>query len=136
MAQIFQWDPSKLSIHVDKMDQEHIKLIDIMNKLATRYEEKAPFSDLQKIAKELQSWTVEHFAHEEKFFDTLEGYTQAKVHKAIHKDLLTKLEEHIKTFEKTKTLDDAFFRFLKVWLTAHIAGIDMKYGDIASKKAA
>jgi hemerythrin-like metal-binding protein len=135
MAHIFQWDPSKLSIHVDKMDQEHIKLINLMNKLSTRYEEKAPFTELVSIAKELQNWTITHFDHEEKFFDTL-PYAHANVHKKIHKDLLAKLDEHVKNFEKTKTLTDEFFRFLKVWLTAHIAGIDMKYGEIANKKAA
>jgi hemerythrin-like metal-binding protein len=135
MAHIFQWDPSKLSIHVDKMDQEHIKLINLMNKLATRHEEKAPHSELVSIAKELQSWTITHFDHEEKFFDTL-PYSHANVHKKIHKDLLAKLDDHVKTFEKSKTLTDEFFRFLKVWLTAHIAGIDMKYGEIANKKAA
>lgn len=135
MAHIFQWDPSKLSIHVDKMDQEHIKLINLMNKLATRYEEKAPFTELVSIAKELQNWTITHFDHEEKFFDTL-PYSHANVHKKIHKDLLAKLDEHIKNFEKNKTLSDEFFRFLKVWLTAHIAGIDMKYGEIANKKSA
>lgn len=134
-ANQFQWDPSKLSVHVDKMDQEHIKLINLMNKLATRHEEKAPFTELASLAKELQNWTITHFDHEEKFFETL-PYTQANVHKKIHKDLLAKLEEHVKTFEKTKTLPDDFFRFLKVWLTAHIAGIDIKYGEIASKKAA
>jgi hemerythrin-like metal-binding protein len=117
------------------MDQEHIKLINLMNKLATRYEEKAPFTELVSIAKELQNWTITHFDHEEKFFDTL-PYSHANVHKKIHKDLLAKLDEHVKNFEKTKTLTDEFFRFLKVWLTAHIAGIDMKYGEIANKKTA
>jgi len=135
MAHIFQWDPNKLSIHVDKMDQEHIKLINLMNKLATRNEEKAPFTELVSIAKELQNWTITHFDHEEKFFDTL-PYSHANVHKKIHKDLLAKLDEHVKNFEKSKTLTDEFFRFLKVWLTAHIAGIDMKYGEIANKKSA
>lgn len=135
MAQIFQWDPNKFSVHVDQMDQEHIKLINLMNKLATRHEEKADFSELASIAKELQNWTVTHFAHEEKFFDSL-PYNQANVHKKIHKDLLAKLEEHVRHFEKTKTLGDDLFRFLKVWLTAHIAGIDMKYGEIANKKSA
>jgi hemerythrin-like metal-binding protein len=135
MAHIFQWDPSKLSVHVDKMDQEHIKLINLMNKLASRYEEKAPFNELLNIAKELQSWTITHFEHEEKFFDSI-PYNDSKMHKNIHKDLLAKLEDQLKNFEKTKTLSDDFFRFLKVWLTAHIAGIDMKYGNVVRKKAA
>ena len=129
----FKWDPVRLTTHVDAMDHEHKKLIDIMNKLHERHEAKATKSELVAIVKELAAWTTTHFEHEEKFFDTL-PYTHANVHKKIHKDLLERLKGHAQEFEKSGVLTPAFFQFLKTWLTAHIMGIDTKYGEIAAKK--
>lgn len=130
----FKWDQERLTTHVDAMDHEHKKLIDIMNRLYERHEAKASKNELASIVRELVSWTVTHFEHEEKFFDTL-AYSQASVHKKIHKDLIQRLKEHGAEFEKTGQLTPAFFQFLKTWLTAHIMGIDTKYGVIASQKA-
>lgn len=130
----FKWDKERLTTHVDAMDNEHKKLIDIMNRLYERHEAKATKNELGSIVRELVSWTVTHFDHEEKFFDTLD-YSQASVHKKIHKDLIQRLKDHGAEFEKTGQLTPAFFQFLKTWLTAHIMGIDTKYGVIASQKA-
>jgi hemerythrin-like metal-binding protein len=127
----FKWDKERLTTHVDAMDQEHIKLIDIMNHLYARHEAKATKSELSSIIRELASWTTTHFDHEEKFFATL-PYTQASVHKKIHHDLLERLRQHQAEFEKSGQLTPDFFRFLKTWLTAHIMGIDTKYGVIAA----
>jgi hemerythrin-like metal-binding protein len=130
----FKWDKERLTTHVEAMDNEHIKLINIMNKLYERQEAKAGKAELLVLIKELGAWTVTHFQHEEKFFDTL-AYSQANVHKKIHKDLLERFMGHQAEFEKTGVLSPAFFQFLKTWLTAHIMGIDIKYGEIAAKKA-
>ena len=37
----FKWDQEKLSTHVDAMDNEHKKLVEIMNRLYERSEAKA-----------------------------------------------------------------------------------------------
>lgn len=130
----FKWDPIKLTTQVDEMDKEHIKLIDIMNRLHERNEAKAPKAELSQLVNELASWTITHFAHEEKFFDTL-PYSHSAVHKKIHKDLIARLQGHQAEFAKTGVLAPTFFQFLKTWLTAHIMGVDTKYGEIASRKA-
>ncbi|WP_413558836.1 bacteriohemerythrin [Bdellovibrio sp. HCB209] len=131
----FKWDQERLTTHVDAMDNEHKKLIEIMNRLHDRYEAKAGKAELGPLVKELGSWTVTHFQHEERFFDTLD-YPQASVHKKIHKDLLERFTGHAAEFEKTGHLTPEFFQFLKTWLTAHIMGIDHKYGEVAHKKSA
>lgn len=131
----FKWDQSRLTTHVDAMDNEHKKLIEIMNKLYDRNENKAGKAELAAIVRELASWTVTHFEHEEKFFDTL-PYSHATVHKKIHRDLIERLKGHQAEFEKTGTLSPAFFQFLKTWLTAHIMGVDTKYGEVATKRSA
>ena len=37
--------------------------------------------------------------------------------------------DHKLRFEASGVLSNDFFAFLKVWLKAHICGIDMKYGQ-------
>lgn len=131
----FTWDPKRFSVHVDKMDLEHQKIITLMNELYTKNEQKASKSELSKSVKALFEFTVQHFEHEEKFFSSI-PYDQASVHKKIHQDLLGKLKDHAAKFEASGVLTNDFFAFLKMWLSAHIAGIDMKYGEVAKKKAA
>ena len=46
----------------------------------------------------------------------------------IHKDLLDKFTDHYQIMVSTGKLNDKFFSFLKLWLSAHIQGIDVKYG--------
>ncbi|HEY1079517.1 MAG TPA: hypothetical protein VGE46_05450, partial [Bdellovibrio sp.] len=57
----FKWDQEKLSTHVDAMDNEHKKLVEIMNRLFERSEAKAPKQELKTLINELGSWTVTHF---------------------------------------------------------------------------
>ena len=48
-------------------------------------------------------------------------------HKIIHQQLLKQVQDYVADFKKTGALTDAFFKFLAVWLTSHIRGIDTKY---------
>lgn len=132
----FVWDPSKYSVHVMAMDQEHQELIKIMNRLYEKADSNADKSVVGPILKELGEFVLKHFADEEAFFDKLQNYDKKEVHKQIHKDLVDKFLVHAGKFEQTGKLTPDFFAFLKVWLTAHIAGVDMKYGEAAGNKAA
>ena len=62
------------------------------------------------------------------------GFPGLREHKYIHKSLLDQVTDHKLKFEASGVLSNEFFAFLKVWLKAHICGIDMKYGQ--HKKAA
>lgn len=136
MADLFTWDPKKLSVHVDAMDKEHQKLISLMNLLYERHNAKAAKAELKKILMELATFTTEHFKNEEKFFDALPNYSKAHSHKLIHQELLKRVGQFIAEFDKSGIISEEFFRFLKVWLTSHIAGIDAQYGQVAGGKAA
>lgn len=133
---LFVWDQNKYGLKVSSMDAEHQKLIEYMNVLFAKHEAKAPRSELKKALGDLGEYTVKHFKDEEAFFTSLPNYDKKDSHIKIHKDLLEKFGNHAANFEKTGTLTPEFFTFLKVWLTAHIAGIDMKYAEAAHKKVA
>ena len=123
---LMDWS-SSLDIGVQSMNREHQHLLVIMNKLYDRHEAKAQASELKSLLKELAEYTVKHFADEEAYFDSIE-YPDSVKHKLIHKDLLSKFAIHQANFEKTGTLDQSIFAFLTMWLSAHIQGIDSKYG--------
>lgn len=130
---IFEWDKEKYTTYVDPMDAEHEVLVQIMNQLYTLNEKGAPKPELMKVIEKLGAKTKEHFDHEEKYLATLTKYTGLTVHKKIHENLLKNYAQLQEEFRQSKEpkLSMEFFNFLKVWLSAHICGIDRKYGVIA-----
>ena len=130
----FTWDPSKYSVKVDSMDKDHQQLILLMNKLYERHNAAAPPVEISSHLKALGDYVVKHFKAEEDIFMNMPEYDKADIHKKIHEDLVQKYLGHVANFEKTKKLGPEFFQFLKIWLTAHIASVDMKYGEIYVSK--
>lgn len=132
----FEWD-NRYDLGIDKMNTEHRGLISLMNQLYDLNTSGASHAKLKADLLELERRTVEHFDHEEKYQASINfpGLTQ---HKNIHASLLKQFGEHKTRFIAAgKGLDLEFFAFLKLWLSAHIAGIDRKYADHAnsSKRA-
>ncbi len=135
MADFYKWDPVKLSTKVHEMDREHQELIRLMNKVYASVEAKKPFADLKKELTDLGAYTTKHFKDEEAYMEKVK-FPGLSTHKIIHTKLLEQFTGYMTEFEKTKKLEDKFFKFLSVWLTSHIMGIDSKYGEHATKAAA
>jgi hemerythrin-like metal-binding protein len=129
----FEWS-EKYDVHVDAMNDEHKRLIGYMNTLHELHEKNAAKYQLRTALKELSDYTLEHFSDEEKFMESIK-FPQLSIHKVIHKSLLADLQKHVKDFEAgTGKLSESFFSFLKLWLTAHIQHIDVKYGTPVDRK--
>lgn len=129
---VFEWDANKYTTFVGPMDKEHEKLVEIMNRLFNANETGAPKKQLLQIAEELGRYTVQHFEHEEAYFMKLPNYKSADTHKMIHQKLLKDFTAHMDNFKAGgDRIPKEFFMFLKVWLSAHICGIDRKYGEIS-----
>ncbi len=126
MTEYFKWDPTTLSVKVANMDQEHQILINKMNKLHEVYAGGGTKEQLAPLVKDFAAYVVTHFQDEEAYMEKIK-FEGVETHKLIHKQLLSQATEHIQAFEATGKLTDAFFKFLSVWLTSHIKGIDMKY---------
>ncbi|MCX7674363.1 MAG: hemerythrin family protein [Bdellovibrionaceae bacterium] len=135
----FQWDPNRYSVDVHSMDHEHQEIIRLMNSVYEKNQQKKPKPEILKAMKDLANYTVKHFKDEEAFFSALPNYPATASHKKIHQDLLLRFSNFVTQYESGSNplLPDEFFQFLKVWLAAHIAGVDRKYGEAAkeSKKA-
>ena len=137
-SNLFTWDPSKFSVQVPAMDNEHQEIIRLMNSLYEKSNQKRPKSEILEAMNALAKYTIKHFQDEEKYFMALPNYPGAATHKKIHEDLLKRVTDFITKYQNQSSpeVDPAFFNFLKVWLSAHIAGIDKKYGEASHSKAA
>ncbi len=120
------WGP-KIQIGINVIDQQHKRLIDLINDLHLAMKQRKGTQVLSRIMKGLVDYTVEHFTYEEGLQNKA-GYPDLENHKEIHKKLVEKVEVYqnkIYSGEKlvTKDLSD----FLKDWLVNHILGTDTKY---------
>ena len=127
MSKLFTWKPA-FDLGIKYMNDEHKVLIQLMDKLHQQHKEGADYNILKAAIEELQDYTIKHFEDEEQLMESME-YPDLKVHKLIHQDLLKKFGNHKEKFLSSKTMDESFFGFLQLWLSAHIQGIDMKYSD-------
>ena len=128
-----EWDDS-LDVGVDFCNDQHRILISYMNQLYDLDEKEASFLEKLAILDKLGNSVVTHFREEEEYMQKI-GFPGFAVHKAIHEDLLSKFKQYDEAFRKDKEFDAKFFGFLRLWLTAHIRGIDTKYAKHQQDKA-
>ena len=128
--EFLKWDEQRLSLGVSAMDAEHKKLVSLMNQLHNLAKTGAPRGRAEMVLEELGSYTVKHFADEERHMQNIK-YPGFATHQQIHKALLEKFTGHVQAFKASKdnAPSNEFFTFLKMWLQAHIAGVDRKYAD-------
>jgi hemerythrin-like metal-binding protein len=110
------------------MDDEHQVLIQCMNELHQLHTTAAPAAAIGKAMSDLITYTAKHFAAEEAYMERIQ-YPGQRIHKGVHKQLLQRLDEYQQAFQRTHKLCDEVFVFFKMWLSAHICGIDIKYAQ-------
>jgi len=124
----FEWD-SSLDVNVEEMNEQHRKLIGLMNDLHQKSEQGEAKEKLIEAADSLIAYTQKHFDDEESYMESI-GFAGLEAHKRLHDNLMTELRRLADEFSNSdrNTLDDEFLTFLKTWLSTHIRGIDTKYG--------
>ncbi|HVW69837.1 MAG TPA: bacteriohemerythrin [Steroidobacteraceae bacterium] len=125
----FPWD-AKYALNVRQMDDEHQVLIAKMNELHNMHVAAQPFHAIEAALKDLAAYTRKHFSDEEEYMERI-GYPRLRIHKGIHAQLLTRLDELLHEARAAHKLTDDVFAFFKMWLSAHICGIDMQYAEHA-----
>ena len=118
----------KLSVGVKILDDDHKKLVAMINSLFDGISSGTGKEVLGPTLDELVSYTKTHFVHEEDFF-AKSHYPAAAEHKKEHDDLtkqVLKVQEKFKAGAAT-ILTLELMNFLKSWLVTHIQGADMKY---------
>jgi len=125
----------KLSVGVVVLDNDHKKLIAMVNNLFDGIQAGKGKEVVGKILDGLIAYTAEHFKREEAFFAQA-GYPDAKAHKAQHEDLVKQVLAVQAKFKNgaSPTLSLEVMNFLKNWLTTHIQETDQKYGPFLNSK--
>ena len=123
---LIQWN-STLSVNITQIDNQHMKLVELVNTLHDRMKEGKGKAALSGILNELTNYTVYHFKTEEDLFRKY-NYPQTDAHLKEHDALVQQVVKLKADFDNGKsvlTLD--VMNFLKDWLTVHIMGDDKAY---------
>ncbi len=131
-AKLISWSNS-YSVKVKPMDDEHIRLIDIINKLYSSMRSGGSKDTIGSILNELVDYTKTHFAHEEKLMQQC-NYSGYDEQKSAHVALVKQLVEIQEKYAAGTALGQEIMSFLKNWLIKHIQGLDKKYAPEMHKK--
>ncbi len=119
----------KYSVGIDSIDEQHKKLINLINTLQTIVD----YSTGEEIEREclaaVVNYTKTHFVYEEGLMREY-GYPDFEAHKAQHQKMIDKVNDLLAAYEKNpeSAMKDAL-DFLKQWLIRHINGTDKQYSE-------
>ena len=123
---LIKWTDA-LCIGISQIDQQHKKLVDIINQLDRAMRDRKGKDVLQEIIQNLTSYTHYHFSAEEELFE-LSDYEHIEEHKATHAKFIAKIDDFAENFSKGGLgLSIDIMTFLSDWLIHHIQGTDKNY---------
>jgi hemerythrin len=131
---LIQWT-EKLSVGVKQFDDEHKKLVGMLNELFDGMMAGKGKDVLGKVLDGLIEYTKSHFANEERLMVTY-GYPELATHKFEHDSLAKQVLEVQRKYKEggSAVLSMDVLNFLKGWLEKHIQGSDKKYAPLFNAK--
>jgi len=131
---LIEWT-AELSVGIDSIDEQHKKLVNMINALNEAMLINSSDELLGKIFTGLAAYTQKHFSYEENMFAEY-GYTDSVEHKRQHSELIAQVvklkEKFIENPQGTMSAD--LMLFLKRWLTNHIMRTDKEYAEFLIAK--
>ncbi len=130
---LFTWNES-YSVKVKQFDDQHKKLIDMVNELHDAMKVGKGKDVLEKILAGLIQYTATHFGNEERLMK-LHNYPNYEQHKKEHNLLVLQVNDVQKQYrEGNAVITMAVMTFLKEWLQTHIQGTDKNYAPYLNSK--
>jgi hemerythrin len=128
MTDFMEWT-QKYSIGIPVFDDEHKKLIAIINDLHDGIAAGSEKEAMRRAISGLIEYTVLHFQHEEMYFEDW-VYPEAGQHAAEHAELKRKVLAYRDRIDREESSELAveMLRFLSGWLEQHILVEDKKFG--------
>jgi hemerythrin len=123
-----------LLTHVKEMDEQHMKLVELLNSTYKLLKEGKKEEALELFEKEILSYVEHHLSEEEKFMEKI-GYPELDQHRKVHKLFRREIYNLAPLIENGDP--KAFRQALSLawaWLYNHIAKTDKKYGIYAKEK--
>lgn len=128
------WRP-EFSVGIAVFDEEHKKLIAIINELHGAISAGARPEDLHGICDNLVEYALMHFRHEEMYFRDWD-YPDAEAHTGRHSQLRAEVFSFREQISGTDSgvLAEEMMEFLRQWLTIHIMVDDRAFGEFLLDK--
>lgn len=124
---LIEWK-DRMSVGVDALDNDHRKLIALLNQLHDLMRGVRTDITAHQIVHELVKYTEYHFDCEERLM-RLVRYPEYEEHVRIHRDLKRRIiafEQKFLSYPASEALVLPLFDFLSDWLMRHILREDMK----------
>ena len=133
----WKWDDCYLT-NVRRLDDDHRKLIDIMNELYSSVLECETLHTENKLThqvlQELIAYGDEHFKAEEELMRQYDypGYPE---HKEAHEQFRIRIAELVRQYQQGEVaLSFPVFVFVKEWIEEHVLKMDHLYGPYLNDK--
>jgi len=128
-----KWKP-EYSVGVDTLDQDHKKLIDLLNKFQTAYEYHTGDEFERQALNELIDYTKYHFDREEQLMEA-NDYPDLQAHKRKHQEMIDQVDQFVADYnQRGHEALESVADFLRGWLINHINGTDKQYGPYLNSK--
>jgi len=129
---LIKWN-DRFSVDITEIDQQHQKLISLINQLYDAMREGKAREVLGPVLADLVKYTQYHFATEEELFRKY-AYPDAEAHIELHTVLTAKARElHENLGRGNDKMNIEVMLFLSNWLNVHILEVDMKYAEYLNK---
>lgn len=129
------WNRS-IEMDIKKIDDQHKKLVQIINDLYDARNEGKSGEVLEEIINRLIEYTEYHFTTEERYFKEL-NYSGSEEHKKEHDYFSQQVIQYRKSLEEgnnTEALTSDVWKLLQNWLVNHINNSDKKYKPLFTDK--
>ena len=127
-TQFVEWK-DEYSVGIDSIDQQHKKLLNLINQLQTAVDYSTGDEFERDALDELVDYTKTHFVYEEGLMRD-NDYPDFEPHKAQHEKMFKKVEEVLAEYEQDHdTAMSNAAEYLKGWLINHINGTDKEYSS-------
>ena len=116
------------------LDNEHRKLVEVINQLYESIRDKHGEEVLEEILTMLETYTIDHFQHEEKLM-TEYHFSGLEEHQKLHRELIASLQDmKARADSGTEELAQELLNFLRTWLLKHILAVDKQYGSFLESR--
>ncbi len=129
-----KWLADKYTVHVQKFDLQHQKLVEITNEVFNAKMNNAGKGIILNILTQLNEYTKSHFLEEETLLKENQ-YPALEIHKNEHAIFIAKVNSFIEEFHADNlSLNQEMLEFLKNWLIDHIMQTDKEYGAFLNER--
>ena len=130
---LMEWS-QQYSINSDLVDNQHKKLIEIINDMHAAMSEGRGREVLGDVMNRVIEYTKYHFGTEEQLMKTYD-YPRYQEHWTEHQKLIKKAQDfNDRLLDGERMMSIEFLEFLRDWLISHIQVSDKKVGEFLSSR--